>query len=291
MAMVSITNYFNFTWEDHMRASATLIAAMLFASTCLSTTYIVSKNGGGQFTSINAGINAASTNDTVLVLPGVYKENVNLNKNIVLMGSGFENTVILTDSGYSITMSNGKLLWFRVTALSGTGILLSGGIVSNVVVMGCSGNGILSNSGAGIVNNSVAINNGNTGIGANSPGYLTVTNCISRSNSSYGFYGGGYQAYRIALAYSNGSQYYTAGNQGCVDNNPNFVAPPYDLHIPSTSSGWDTGNPSLYDPDGSPSDMGYFGGPDCPVFPIVKDMTMSISGGNVQISVTGKANY
>lgn len=279
----------NFKWEDYMRLLVTFLVTMMFASTCLSTTYIVSKNGGGQFTSINAGINAASTNDTVLVLPGIYKENVNLNKNIVLMGSGYENTVVVADTGRAIVMSNGKLLWVRVTALAGIGILLSGGIVSNVVVIGCAQDGIYSGSGTGVVNNSVIINNNGAGIAAVSPGVIFVTNCISRSNSSFGYYGGGNS--RVSLAYSNGSQHSTGGNQGCIDNNPNFVNPPYDVHIPSTSSGWDTGNPSLYDPDGSRSDMGYFGGPDCPVFPIVKDMTMSISGGTVQISVTGKANY
>jgi hypothetical protein len=37
--------------------------------------------------------------------------------------------------------------------------------------------------------------------------------------------------------------------------------------------------------------MGYFGGPECPVFPIVKVMKMNVDGGNVTIDVTGKANY
>ncbi len=50
-----------------------------------TTTIIVNVNGGGDYTTIQEGINASINGDTVLVYPGTYYENVNFNgKNITL---------------------------------------------------------------------------------------------------------------------------------------------------------------------------------------------------------------
>ena len=59
---------------------------LAFASICFATPIIVDANGAGQFTTITAGIAAASNNDTVIVWPGTYVEQVSLNKNILLQG-------------------------------------------------------------------------------------------------------------------------------------------------------------------------------------------------------------
>jgi pectin methylesterase-like acyl-CoA thioesterase len=63
-----------------MKKTILLFAFLCLASSLFATTIIVDINGGGQFTSIQAGINAANTNDTVKVWPGTYFEQVNLNK-------------------------------------------------------------------------------------------------------------------------------------------------------------------------------------------------------------------
>jgi len=96
----------------------------------------------------------------------------------------------------------------------------------------------------------------------------------------------------LSLSYSNGGASCTSNNQGCIDSDPLFVSTAnLDFHLSPGSPCINTGNPSLTDPDGSVSDMGYFGGPDCPVFPVVNKMLMQMNGSNVQIMVTGKANY
>ncbi len=264
----------------------------ILAQIAAATTYTVSVNGGAQFTSINAGISAASgiTHDTVKVLPGVYNEKVILNKDITLLGSGFENTVILSATDSAIMMSAGKLQWFRVTSTGGNGIVITGGTVKNVVVISCALSGLYNPSGTAYADNCIFVYNGSYGVLATSPGLLYVTNCISRWNTGCGYEGQQYNN-RVVVSYSNGSLCHTQGNVGCIDQDPQFVLAPYDLHLQPSSPCVNTGDPSLYDPDGSRSDMGYFGGPVCPVFPIVSDMTMQIVGGNVQVTVTGKANY
>jgi hypothetical protein len=255
-----------------------------------ATTIVVGVNGNGSYRTIQAAINIANAGDTVKVLPGTYSEQVTLNKNIVLMGSGYENTIITGPFSPSVSMSNGKIQWFRITSLYGNGINISGGTVTNNVIISCTGGGIFCNSGSGTIINCVVRNNNGIGINADNPGWLSVTNCISRSNSDNGF--DGYYSGKISLSYSDGPQYYCAGNQGVIDVDPLFTSTAnLDFHITSSSPCWNTGNPSLTDPDGSVSDMGYFGGPDCPVFPVVNSMLMQINGSNIQIQVKGKSNY
>ncbi|HPR18466.1 MAG TPA: hypothetical protein PLD62_09500, partial [Candidatus Cloacimonadota bacterium] len=57
----------------------------IFAVNAFSTTWQIKQDGTGDFTIIQAGIAASADSDTVLVYPGTYYENLNMNeKNIVL---------------------------------------------------------------------------------------------------------------------------------------------------------------------------------------------------------------
>jgi hypothetical protein len=260
-----------------------------------ATTYIVDLNGGGHFKSIQTAITNSSNGDTVKVWPGTYMEQVTLNKNIVLMGSGYENTIITGSFSPTINISSGKILWFMISSLTSNGIIISGGNVTNCVIKGCAGAGIYGgkNGGTGIVSNCVIVNNAGQGIISNDGNgcYINITGCISYGNTNEGYYGYcGYVCSKITLSYSIGSNYRTNGNQGCVDTNPLFTSSS-NYHISEGSPGWNSGNPSLTDPDGSVSDMGYFGGPDCPIYPVVTEMIVQPDGGNIKITAKGRANY
>lgn len=269
-----------------------MVAMMCIADNIHSNTIIVDINGGGHYTSIQTAINNASTADTVKVWPGNYFEKITLNKNIVLMGSGYENTIINGNFNPTVNISSGKILWFTISSLNGNGIKISGGTVSNCVINGCAHSGIYCDSGTtGLVINCVIVNNGNSGIDFIGPSgtSLTAMNCISRNNGGYGF--NAYWANGIfTVSYSNGSRSSTNGNQGCIDLNPMFTSST-DFHLSEGSPCWNTGNPSLFDPDGSRSDMGYFGGPNCPIYPTVFEIILTPSGNNVNIQAKGRANY
>lgn len=263
---------------------------LICAASIQATTIIVDQNGGGQFTTINAAINAASSFDTVKVWPGTYStEQINLNKNIVLAGSGYENTVITGNFNPSILMSSGMLQWFQISSTAGNGINLVGGTVNNCVIVGTATYGINIPSGTSSqVINCVIYNCGGDGI-ISQGGTVNVTNCISRINGNYGFRRA---SGTFNLSYSNGTYYATSGNQGCVNCDPPFANPPVDFHIgENTSCSWNTGNPSLLDPDGSRSDMGYFGGPKCPIYPVVVEILIEPNGNNINLKAKARANY
>ncbi len=52
----------------------------------LANTWIVDNEGDGDFTSIQAAVNAATPGDTINVYSGTYFENVNINKSVLLIG-------------------------------------------------------------------------------------------------------------------------------------------------------------------------------------------------------------
>ena len=278
-----------------MRTATLILALLLMSSSAFATIIIVDKNGGGNFISIQSAINAAVTNDTVKVWPGTYYEQVTLNKNITLMGSGYENTIITGNFNPTITMTAGKLLWFQVSSLAGDGVKLSGtnAVVANCVIMACIGTGIYSNtngSNTSVINCTI-VYNGGYGILASAGGCINVTNCIARWNGNTAFVDYYYYAYGpLNLSFSNGSRSNTKGNQGCIDQDPNFTSGT-DFHISEGSPCWNTGTPSLQDPDGSQSDMGYFGGPDCPIYPVVFEVLIEPSGSTINLKAKGRANY
>lgn len=272
-----------------MRTATLTLALLLMSSYAFATIIIVDKNGGGNFISIQSAINAAVSNDTVKVWPGTYFEQITLNKNIVLMGSGYENTIITGNFNPTVTMSSGKLQWFMISSSFDNGIKISGGILANCVINACLGIGVICESGNASIMNSIFINNGGCGIYVFGSGFLSVTNCISRQNGNYGFYKE-YSSSVVNLSYSNGSGYRTSGNQGCIDTDPFFTST-NDFHISEGSAGWNKGNPSLQDPDGSLSDMGYFGGPDCPIYPVVFEVLIEPSGSTINLKAKGRANY
>jgi len=272
-----------------------LIASVLTGSDFLyARTFIVDKGGSGQFTTIQAAINhpLVVAGDTIRVLPGIYNEQVNVGKDIVLQGSGYENTQIVANADPAVSMSSGKMMWFAISSNTGRGVTMSGGILTNCVVWNCPTYGIYVTEGTtAIVQNCNIINNGGgpRGEGTVQAGSGTVLNTIVRNPSASQFSAFVYPTTR--LLYSN-VQYGGYGTGiGGITSDPQFPSA-VDFKITSASPCWNTGKPDIYDPDGSRSDMGYYGGPDAPVFPVVTDMRIILnSDGTVTVRAIGKSRY
>jgi len=274
------------------------VAFAVAAIPAFATIIIVDINGAGQFTSIQLAIDNSLPGDTIQVWPGTYNGAININKNVVLQGSGYENTIITSSSDPTITMSNGLIKWFFISSTGGHGINISGGKILNNVIKSCSSAGIYCHNSASqvYVSNCIVTNNGWHGIYIDNGSDMFVVNTISRNNGQYGFAAGGYNSYsEINRSYSNGSvwgDYHCSisNGQGCIDTDPIFVSST-NYHLSTGSPCFNTGQPSLSDPDGSVSDMGYFGGPDCPIFPVVYEMTISPNGNNINVQAKARANY
>ena len=61
-------------------------------------TLIVDK-AGDEFTSIQKAVDAAKTGDTVLIMPGVYEENVSVSKSIIIAGASKDSVILLAPEG------------------------------------------------------------------------------------------------------------------------------------------------------------------------------------------------
>ncbi len=296
-----VADYPTTNQEIDMKTLASIFVLLLVPTFLFGTTRIVDRNhpvGGVYYNGIaDAILASASSGDTIVVFPGFYDGAFTVSKAIVIMGSGYETTIISSNSGTTITLNNAnaKVMWFDITSNAGVGVTLNQGLLTNCLIRGCATYGVqIPTSSSGIVMNCCVLQNGSYGIhGAAGTSGASVVNTISYFNGSTGFFVD-CCATGFLINYCDGSTggyvWVGAGNKNCDPLFTNLNSHPADLHV-STACAADAGKPDLYDPDGSRSDMGYFGGTDCPVFPIVKVMNMSVNGSTVTIDVTGKANY
>jgi len=87
----------------------------------------VDSNGGESYTSIQEAVNNAQNGDTILVNPGVYKENIKVNKEVsIISKSGSEDQVNRTyvlgtvpdDAVFFVNSSNVKISGFFISGIS-----------------------------------------------------------------------------------------------------------------------------------------------------------------------------
>src|SRR3972149_1122320 len=63
-----------------------LTVLLVLAGSAGAITVTVDAGGGANYTNIQEAINAKSNGDTILVNSGMYQENVNVNKQLILKG-------------------------------------------------------------------------------------------------------------------------------------------------------------------------------------------------------------
>jgi len=248
----------------------------------------------GDVPTITLAINMATPGDTVKILPGIYEEQIELDKDIIVMGSGYENTILTGPFDPVVNMTAGVLQWVRITSLSGSGVFLKGGVLRNVVIQNCAKNGVYMESADADILNSVIVYNGWHGIWLQDESTVNVINSIVRDNGrrdidSPGLGGVG----RIFLSHVFAGSWRVG--QGSAINtfnkDPQFRGR-YDFRLSGNSPAIDAGNPSILDPDGSISDIGYFGGPHAPTFPVVTRLELiPLEDGGVRVKAYGRANF
>jgi len=146
-----------------------LFTLLLSFSILFSDTIIVDINGGGNYATIQEGINAAIDGDTVLVHPGTYYENINYNGKNIIVASLYITTQISSyiDSTIIDGNQNGSVVTFEsgedsATVLSGFMIQNGSGIYD---LHNIRGGGIFSKNADPKIN-SCLIKNNNAEIGA-----------------------------------------------------------------------------------------------------------------------------
>ncbi len=96
---------------------------MLITIACLFCVFTLSATATiihvpSQYPTIQAGVNAASPGDTVLVAPGIYYENIQMREGVSLFGSGMDSTVIdgggITDVVYAYQINNAVIEDFTI---------------------------------------------------------------------------------------------------------------------------------------------------------------------------------
>ena len=208
--------------------------------------------------------------------------------NVLIVGTPREGGIQIQDGG-SLVFNNGMVVNNHTSSNTGGGGVLAwwgSASMSNVIL---TKNAAPGGAGACLWYSSLTLANGSvagntTGAGGGGGGIhlvqgaassLNMTNVdVSRNQADAG--GGGVNAGVAGVSYSNAydnlpvnywSMTDPTGTNGNISADPLYLdtSSPYamlwDLHLDVGSPLIDAGDPSLLDPDGSPSDIGAFGGP------------------------------
>ena len=137
--------------------------------------YYVDDDGGYEFTTIQAAINACVPGDKIYVFAGEYIENLSIDVSITLTGENPATTIIDGSGGYNVILVDNvmvRITGFTIMDSKNNGIRLDGSCESSIIV----GNTITGNGKDGIwmhgsdectIKGNTIDNNGNYGIHMN----------------------------------------------------------------------------------------------------------------------------
>ena len=91
-----------------MKKLLSMIALCVIAFQGIAQTLIVSQDGGGDYTTINDAVAAASDGDTILVRAGYYAERIDLNKRVNLIGEDLSAELLNPTGNISVNFQSGS---------------------------------------------------------------------------------------------------------------------------------------------------------------------------------------
>jgi parallel beta-helix repeat protein len=168
--------------------------------TSVRASLIVDSGGGGDYTTIQAAVDAAASGETIYVKAGTYVENVVISTTLSLIGDGIGNTTIngtsWSQDAVRITADYVNITGFTVT---GGGVFDNGAGIALIWTDYCRvyGNNISNNSEHGIhirtsmsntIENNTLDSNADTGIYVSSSSKWNIIANNSISNNKYGIY-------------------------------------------------------------------------------------------------------
>lgn len=159
------------------------VFAVLFAATCVHAATI---SVPGDYPTISEAVTNAGDGDTVLVAPGVYTENINVTKAIVLLSAGGAAVTTIDGTG----LDSGVLVDFNAD-------IEVRPVLDGFTLTGSIGEAAVQTDGSSpIIQNCIVRNNANAGIWGDSTN-TSVRSCEIFGNGSAGiwFFGGNFTGY------------------------------------------------------------------------------------------------
>lgn len=255
---------------------AVLFSSVMFCALGQAGVVTVKQDGTGDYTTIQAAINAAVAGDIVDVYPGEYDENVALTKNIRLRGvkGPLLTKIIGAGDGIAVSGTNARIEGLTLTKARNAITSTVTCYLYNCILTGQGGYGYYALDGATVSTvmlNCIVAYCGSHGIYSyTGTTDIHITSTIFYKNRGYAICGAYWHQYISATyscLYENGGGH-TGGGElhvSClVDVDPQFQNPgEYDFRLGDQSPCIDAGDssPGSRDPDGTRNDVGIFGGP------------------------------
>lgn len=220
-----------------MLISFLLILALLMGSLPGSSSANV-RRVPQQYPTIQSGIDAAASNDTISISPGEYFENINFRgKEIVVRGDGAPESVVVNGSRPAVADSSSVVAFCTGETQSSVlqGLTLTGGS-GTLTPNGMIGGGIYVGGSSPVIKNCTVRQNHaglGGGIGQWGPpdGSPDIVNCLIFDNSATGGYGGG-----VWLHYSNGTLEHCTIARNSADYGSNLTLTSFASTIPIRNS-------------------------------------------------------